>query len=189
MPVRTLVRFLFIAVALSLTATRAYPATQFSHPFRWEFSAQGGALLPAGSQGRVLDSGVHIGGSFDYELTQAVLLGGDVFYSSSSDGLRTQFTGAGFHCRLRPGADFTNLYVQGGIDLYRVSYDPESSTRSNPGDSTRPGGNVAAGFDVATLRGVTLGVAGTYQGVIFARHNAVSYLTLGLYVSVRPGER
>ena len=190
MPTKSLVRYAFLAVALSVIASPAYPGTTpFARPIRWEFSGHGGVMFPAGSQGRGLDSGVHFGGSLDYEVDSELLLGGDVFYSSSGDDLRTRFTAVGVHCRLRPGADFTNLYVQGGLDLYRVGYDPKSPGLSDPGGSTHPGGNVGAGCDLATLASVTVGVAGAYQGVIFASHNAISYLTLGLYVSLRPGER
>jgi len=188
-PTKHWVRYALVAAAVSFTAAPAFSDTQFARPFRWEFGAHGGAMVPAGSQGRGLQSGVHFGGSFDYEVDPMFLVGGDVFYSSSNDDLRTQFTGLGVHCVLRPAADFTNLYVQGGIDAYRVSYDPKFPAPRDPRATTRPGGSVGAGFDLASLAGVTVGVAGAYRGVIFGSHNAISYLTLGLYVSVRPGER
>jgi hypothetical protein len=143
-------------------------------------------MFPAGEEGEGLDNGFHVAGMLGYEMNPGLHLGGTLAYTSSPDTLHTQFLIADGFIRMSPSADLPRFYLQIGLGLYSLHYDPEPGAAA-PEDRIRPGGNFGAGFDITTTPPWFIGVLASYHGVVAGKQDAVGYATVGLYVSFRPG--
>jgi hypothetical protein len=110
---------------------------------------------------------------------------GDIGLVSSPDRTRTRIVLLGLHGRLNPNSDLRALYVQGGAAFYDITYHGSSAIEAPP-DKIRPGLSFGVGYDFGEYSSVTFGVLGMYHGIVIARSDALAYLTLGVYLSLRP---
>ena len=147
---------------------------------------QGGAMLPSGAQGAGLDRGFQLVGTLAYDMDPAFKLEGDLGYISSPDPFHTRIFMIGANGRMNPNADWEELYVRAGAGLYRISHGRDIPGSTPPRNRIRPGLSFGVGYDVATASRLTVGFAGTYHGIIVAWSDALSYISLSAYLSLRP---
>jgi hypothetical protein len=145
---------------------------------------QGGAMFPAGQQGKELDPGTQLGGSLGYQLSDTFTLTGDLGYVSSSDALGTRIHMAGIHGRFNPSPDWRQLFVTTGVGFYRISYRPDPGELA-PSDLTRPGMNFGMGYDLLELSNLSFGLTWSYHGIVIARRDALAYVNVGAYITGR----
>jgi hypothetical protein len=155
-------------------------------PLPFWFTLEGGAMFPAGEEGSGLRRGPHGAGSIGYHVGESFLISGDLGLLGSTDVFRTRVVWAGLSGRINPNRDMRSVYVQGGAALYRTSYHETSLIAFAPPAKIRPGLSFGVGFDVGELERLTFGVRGMYHGIVIARGDALSFLTLGAYASLRP---
>ena len=177
--------------AILVLAALLLPAAAFAEEERsaipWWFTLEAGGMFPSGQQGAGLETGSQFVGTVGYELSSTFVLGGDLGYVASTDLLRTRIVLLGAHVRMNPSADLPTVYVQGGGGLYHVSPHPRNPDPSAPPIKVRPGLTFGVGYDIASFSKLTVGVVGTYHGIVIARSDALSYLGVGAYLSLRPG--
>ena len=150
------------------------------------FTVQSGGMFPAGDEGSGLQTGAQVVASIGYEYSTSFTAAAEAGFTASTDPFRTHVVWAGLNGRLNPNPDLRALYVQGGAALYDISYHRASLSRLEPPSKVRPGLSFGIGWDAGEFSGLTLGVLGSYHGIVVARGDALSYLTLGLYASLRP---
>jgi hypothetical protein len=175
-----------VVLATFILSTPAH-AEEGSEFIPWWFTVETGAMLPSGEQGSGLDRGFQGVGTLGYEVAPALVLGGDLGYVSSPDDFRTRILLLGAHGRMSPNPDLAALYVQGGAGLYHIAYHRETAGLSPPPNKIRPGLSFGIGYDVATVSKLSIGVSAMYHGIVVARSDALSYVSLGAYLSLRPG--
>jgi hypothetical protein len=174
-----------ILVAMLVSAP-ALSRADFIGPNPWSYTLQAGPMFPAGQEGAGLDPGPHLGGILGYEVNPAFILGADLSLVRSQDDLRTHIAALGARGRLSPSPDFTHVYVVGGIAAHGIFYNP-SDSQSEPPSRLRFGGSFGFGADVVTHEKMAFGLEALYHGIIMDAGDALSYITVGLYASFRPG--
>jgi hypothetical protein len=147
---------------------------------------QGGMMFPAGDEGSELKRGGQLLGSLGYQLNPGFVLEGDLGFASSGDIGRTRIVMIGLHGRLNPNQYLRPLYVVGGAAFYDVTYHPNLPGIVPPPDKIRPGMSFGIGYDLLERSRLSFGIVGAYHGIVIARSDALSYVTLGLYASLRP---
>lgn len=175
---------LWLALLAAAPARAADPEAPPRIPF-W-LTLQGGGMFPSGEEGSGLRRGAQGSGSVAWELSRNFVLSGDLAVFSSGDAFRTRLVMAGLSGRLLPHPDLPTLYVQGGAGLYDIAYRPLGADVVPPPAKIRPGLSFGVGFDAFERPPFTLGVLGSYHGVVIARSDALAFLTLGVYASIRP---
>jgi hypothetical protein len=180
---------LLLLVALVPARARAAGTTPYDDvrgPLPLWFTLQGGLMFPAGEEGSGLRRGPEGVGSIGYQVGETFHLAGELGLISSSDVFRTRVAWAGLSGRLNPHRDMHALYVQGGAAIYHTSYHEAALSAFAPPSKIRPGLSFGIGYDTAEWERITVGVIGMYHGIVIARGDALSYLTLGVYASLRP---
>ncbi len=184
-------RLVFVLTALALLVTAdasARTVSEDSPLARWSYTVVGGVLIPAGDEGDELARGPHLVGALDYETLTGFQLGLDFGYTQSQDALRTRIFMVGGHGRMNPNRDLESIYVQGGLALYLVTYDPRKPGVAEPPTRLRPGISFAVGLDFKKVSRVTIGVLASYHGIVIARSDALSYVAVGLSFSLKPDD-
>jgi len=152
---------------------------------RWSATLTGGAMFPAGKDGRILDPGPHLTGSVDYEVDQTLFVGPYFSYESSPDRLKTRLAGFGLHARVNPNADLPGLFVEGALGGFRLTQREQATASGALESGTRFGGGFVVSYGLRESDRLTLGVEGSYHGVILRRRAAIKFTTLGLFVRFR----
>ena len=177
----------FLGGALLVAALASAPArADFLGPYPWSYTLRVGPMFPAGQEGAGLDTGFLVGGNLGYEVNPAFILGADLSLVRSPDDLRTNILALGMRGRLSPTPDFNQLYILGGLGAHGIFYNPRPAQISPP-SRIRLGGSFGLGFDAVMLEKVALGVEGEYHGIVFAKGDALSYITISVHASLRPG--
>jgi hypothetical protein len=164
----------------------AFAAEEYRTGPPFWYTLQGGAMFPSGRKGFGLERGPQAIGSIEYPIAPGLVLGGDLGVVSSQDLQRKRIIVLAMHGRLNPNPDLRPLYVQGGAGFYHVSYRPEIRTALTPANRTRPGLSFGVGYDFTDFTRVAWGVVGMYHGIVLARSAGLSYVTIGIYASLRP---
>jgi hypothetical protein len=159
---------------------------EYRSPIPLWYTAQGGWMVPAGHEGLGLDSGPQATGTLGLQMSQGFVLGGDLGIVTSRDQFSTRIVQIGLSGRLLPNVNWPALYVQGGAGFYFVSYSPSEARPEPPPDKVRPGMNFGIGYDMVEFSRLTFGVIGTYHGIVIARSDALAYINVSGYVSLRP---
>lgn len=176
----------FVALGSSGVATARAQDPEVRRVMPFWYTLQAGLMFPAGDEGRELRRGTLLVGSIGYELNQGFVAEGDLGLFSSPDIAKTRIVMLGLHGRLNPNIHLRELYVVGGAAFYDVSYHPRLAGVVPPPDKIRPGLSFGVGYDLVTRSRMTFGVVGMYHGIVIARSDALAYVTLGIYGSLRP---
>lgn len=187
---RRALRIAFGMIALAWIAALAVPFAgaddEFRHPTPFWLTLQGGGMFPAGKVGFGLERGGQAVGSLGYQLNDGFVLSGDLGLVSSGDDAGTRIVLLGLNGRLNPNRDLRALYVQGGGGFYDIRYHARVSGLVPPPNKVRPGLSFGVGYEFSEYSRLTFGVLGMYHGILLARSDALAYVTLGLYASLRP---
>jgi len=149
-----------------------------------QVGVQGGVMSGIGPQGTPLGHGPYLGVSAFGESPLGMELGANVEFASSNDALHTKFTSLGAFARLSPTPEDYRAFVQLGGGIYHAHYAPNPGLTAL-GGLWRPGGSFGLGFDLFSEPHWAAGVLTNYNGVLFGRHAARSYITLAVNVTLR----
>jgi len=176
-----------LAATMLASSSRAAPKNEddADKPFPLWVTLQGGGMFPAGSEGAGIETGYQLVGTLESEMGSFFVAGADIGYVSSGDDYRTRIVWLGGHARLVPNRDLGSFFVQGGAGLYHIGYHPEPPLVA-PSGLMRPGLSFVVGYDVKEFGWLTVGVQGSYHGIVLHKSDALSFLTLGIHVSRRP---
>ena len=152
---------------------------------RLRYCVLGGMMAGVGPQGRDLWRGPYASVNVHGESVIGMELGLEGSYASSDDILRTKFTSLGAIARLSPMPEDYRAFVQVGVAISSVKFDPKIAGLSTPGDKIRPAGSFGIGVDIIQRNNVAIGGLVTYNGVIFKRDAARSYLVAALSLTFK----
>ena len=161
---------------VSVDEVRRFP------PFSLTFQA--GAMFPAGDEGSGLERGPQFVGSLGYEMGSSFTLLGEVGLVESRDDARTRVVMTSLNARLFPSLDMRQFYVDIGGGIYHIAYQRQTPVALP--SKIRPGLSFGVGYDAFEIDNLTIGIVGSYHGIVVARSDALAYLTLGVYGSLRP---
>jgi hypothetical protein len=152
---------------------------------RLRYCASGGMMAGVGPQGRDLWRGPYASFNVHGESVIGMELGVEGAYASSDDVLRTKFLSLGAIARLSPMPEDYRAFVQVGVAMSSVTFEPKIAGLETPGDKVRPAGSFGIGIDFLELKNVAVGGLVTYNGVIFKRDAARSYLVAALSLTFK----
>lgn len=171
-------------------AARADPVFRGEEEFKrfppFSLTFQAGEMFPGGQEGSGLKKGPQFVGSLSYEVSRTFTLAGDVGLVASRDDFKTRIVLFGLHGRLYPSVDMPWFYVEVGSALYHLGYTRPASLALPPANKIRPGLSFSIGYDALEVGNLTFGVLGGYHGIVVARSDALAYVLLGVYASLRP---
>jgi hypothetical protein len=181
---RAVVALAALVIGAAAPARAADP--EFRHSLPIWLTLQGGMMFPAGDEGSELKHGGQLLGSLGYQMNPGFVVEGDLGLVTSGDVGRTRIFMMGLHGRLNPNMYLRTLYVVGGAGFYDVTYHPSVPGVIRPPNKIRPGMSFGIGYDWIERSRLTFGVVGAYHGIVIARSDALAYVTLGVYASLRP---
>jgi hypothetical protein len=172
------------AAAALLACALALPARADGLLSTLHVGAQAGAMSGIGPQGAPLGHGPYLGVCAFGESAFGMQLGGNLEFASSNDVLHTKFTSLGLFARLSPTPEDYRAYVQLGGGLYHAHYAPAPGYFA-PAGVWRPGGSFGVGWDIFEQPRWAAGLLVNYNGVLFGRSAARSWVSMAVNVTLQ----